>query len=310
MMELTTFRDELFAAGGEYGFNDMELYYQESDGLTCRVFDGEVDGYESSTVHGASFRGEFDGKMGYAYTEKLDADSIPFLLENANENAVLMESDPEELFAGSDHYEKLDLYTKALDDVQPETFISFLKALEEKVNGFDSRVRHMEMAMLERKSLETGLYNIKGLDLNERNNFLVFVGSVSVEENGELKSGMKFKLTKDFAQLDVDDLAEQIVNKALQALGGKAYPNKNYPVVFENNAAASLLATFVSSFSAEAVQKEQSRLKGKLDERIASEAVTLIDDPFLPEGIRSGAFDAEGVATTKQIGRASCRERV
>src|SRR5699024_2403417 len=244
-MELKIFRDQLFTQGKEYGFTDMELYYEKSNSLKCGVFESEVDEYESATVNGISLRGLYDGKMGYAYTENMEEDSIPYLLENAKENAVLMESDPEELFAGSDSYKKQDLYTDALDDVQPETFITFLKRLEEKINSFDPRVRHTEMTMLQRQSIEKGLYNNKGLALSERNNFLVVVASVSVEEDGELKSGMQFKVGKDFSVFDVDELAKETVEKALKALGGKAYPNKNYPVILENNAAATFLATFV-----------------------------------------------------------------
>lgn len=298
-MELKTFRDQLFSKGETYGFTDMELYYEKTDSLRCQVFEGEVDGYESATVNGVSLRGLYDGKMGYAYTEKLEEDSIAYLLDNAKENAVLMESDPEELFTGSDHYEKLDLYTDALDDVQPDAIISFLKRVEEKSNAFDPRVRHTEMTVMERRSFEKGIYNNKGLALSERNNFLLALVSVSVEDNGELKSGMQFKISKDFAEMDADQLAKEAVEKALNALGGKVYPNKNYPVVFENNAAATFLATFASSFSAEAVQKEQSRLKGRLNDQIASDIVTLMDDPFLPEGIESRTFDAEGVPTSK-----------
>src|SRR5699024_4268295 len=73
------------------------------------------------------------------------------------------------------------------------------------------------------------------------------------------------------------------------------YPNKNYPVVFENNAAATFLATLASSFSAEAVQTEQSRLKGRLNDQIVSDIVTLIDNPFLPEGSALRTFAADGV---------------
>src|SRR5699024_11147862 len=124
-------------------------------------------------VKGVSLRGLYDGKMGYAYTEKLEEDSIVYLLENAKENAALMESEPEELFAGSDEYEKQNLYTDALDDVDPEQFISFLKNVEEKINAYDPRVRHTEITMLERQSFEKGLYNNKGLSLSERNNFLI-----------------------------------------------------------------------------------------------------------------------------------------
>src|SRR5699024_2035495 len=46
-------------------------------------------------------------------------------------------------------------------------------------------------------------------------------------------------------------------------------------------------------------QKEQSRLKGRLNDQIASDIVTLIDDPFLSVGIASRTFDAEVVTTSK-----------
>src|SRR5699024_11101840 len=131
-MELTTFRDQLFSEGETYGFTDMELYYEKTDSLRCQVFEGEVDGYESATVRGVSLRGVYKGIMGYAYTESLELDCIPYLLDNAKENAVLMESDPRAFVRGSDHYEKLDLYTDALDDVQPAAIISFLKRVEER----------------------------------------------------------------------------------------------------------------------------------------------------------------------------------
>src|SRR5699024_544304 len=102
--------------------------------------------------------------------------------------------------------------------------------------------------------------------------------------------------------------------KGLSMLGERSYPNKNYPVVLENQAAASLLATFTSSFSAQAVQDGQSRLKGKLGEMIGAEKVTLVDHPHLLDGVCSSTFDSEGVPTKNQaivekIGRASCRER-
>src|SRR5699024_1646042 len=109
-MELTTFRDQLFSEGETYGFTDMELYYEKTDSLRCQVFEGEVDGYESATVSVVSLRGRYKGKMGYAYTEKLEEDSNAYILDSAQDNAVLMESDPESPLSGRDHYEKLDLY--------------------------------------------------------------------------------------------------------------------------------------------------------------------------------------------------------
>src|SRR5699024_11230236 len=96
----------------------------------------------------------------------------------------------------------------------------------------------------------------RGLALSERNNFLLTLVSVSVEDSGELKSGMQFKISKDFAEMDADRLAKEAVEKALYALGGKVYPNKNYPVIFENNAAETFLANITSSYSSDAVYME------------------------------------------------------
>jgi len=55
-------------------------------------------------------------------------------------------------------------------------------------------------------------------------------------------------------------------------------------------------------FSAENAQQKMSLLGGKEGTVIASEAVTLMDDPLLPGGLATGAFDAEGSASqTKAV---------
>jgi len=298
-MELTKFRDQLFAEGEKLGFTELELYYEKQESFGCDIFKGEIDNFESSSVSGVSVRGLYNGKMGYAYTEKLDEESIEFLLKSAKENAGLIEDDPEELFSGDAEYKKANFYSPSLEEVTAEQKIALLKEIEEKIYAYDPRVVQTNYATLQNFSAETAIYNNKGLSLTDRNNFLYVLFSVVVKEGDEIKSGMTIKVTKDFASLNADEIAKEAVEKALSYLGGKTYPNKTYPVILKNEAAASLITVFSSSFSADAVQKGQSRLKGKLGEKIASDLVTFIDDPFLPEGIRSSTFDSEGVPTEK-----------
>lgn len=297
-MELTTFRNQLFTEGDKLGLTDIELHYEKQESFSCQIFKGEIDGYESSNVNGVSARGLYNGKMGYAYTERLDAESIPFLLNSIKENAPLIEDEPEEIFAGEGaNYQEADFYSMKLQEVSAEDKITFLKEVEKKIYAYDVRVFQTGYAAIQDQSVERALFNNKGLELSDRINFLSVIFSVIVKEAEETKSDMYFKITKDFASLDADEIAKKAVEKSLSYLGEQAYPDKNYPVILKNSAAAALIATFASSFSAEAVQKGQSQLKGKLDEEIASKHVTLLDDPFLPEGTQSGAFDSEGVPT-------------
>ncbi|MDN4606345.1 TldD/PmbA family protein [Sporosarcina highlanderae] len=298
-MSIEQLKERLFAEGEKIGFTDLELYYEKKESLTIRLFEGEVDKYDFSDVQGASVRGLYNGKTGYAYTEKFDEESVAFLLENAVENAELIESEPEELFTDKAEYEKVQFYSSELDTVKPEDMIEFLKQVEQKILSYDPRVKKVTGTQMQNQKSEKGLFHDKGLELKESNNFLLFYVSILVEENDELKSGFVFRITKDFNELDADGIVKEVVEQGLSMLGGRNYPNKNYPVVLKNEAAASLLSTFTSSFSAQAVQDNRSRLKGKLDQKIAADHVNLVDNPFLLEGIQSATFDSEGVPTRK-----------
>jgi PmbA protein len=54
---------------------------------------------------------------------------------------------------------------------------------------------------------------------------------------------------------------------------------------------------YFRAFYGEAAQKGSSRLKGKLNETIAVDSLTLLDDPHLPGGGASRIVDDEGVPT-------------
>src|SRR5690625_5291278 len=298
-MDLNNFRDKLFTESKKSGFSELELYYEKEDQFSCEIFKGEIDGYNSSSVNGISARGIFEGKMGYAYTEKLDDDSISYLINSMKENAALIESDPEEIYAGDDSYENIDFYSASLASIATEQKIALLKEIEKKIYAYDSRVVQTGAAGLRDITIEKAIFNSKGLSLKDKKNLFIVIFSVSVKENEEIKSDFHIEITQDFHSLDSDDFAEQAVEKALSYLGGKTYETKSYPVIFENQAAASLLDVFTSSFSAESVQQGQSLLKGKLGDTIASELITLTDNPFMKESIDSRTFDSEGVATKK-----------
>lgn len=298
-MNLNTFKEKLFVAGETFGFTDLELYYEKNDSLTISIYEGDVDEYEPSSVAGVSIRGLYKGKTGYAYTEKIDEEAIDYLLKNAAENAEVIETEPEKLFTEEATYETKQFYTPELENVTPEDMIQFLQDVEKKALAYDPRVSKISGIVMKTVTGEEAVYNNQGMDLSERNNFLMVSLSLLVKENDELKSGSHFKIYKDFKELDANEVAKKAVENGLSFLGEKSYDNKSYPVILKNSAAASLLGTFTSSFSAQTVHDGQSRLKDKLGETIGSKKTTLIDNPFLADGVASATFDSEGVPKKK-----------
>ncbi len=73
------------------------------------------------------------------------------------------------------------------------------------------------------------------------------------------------------------------------------------PVIFDPDAARAILGGILSAVNGEHVLQGRSFLAKKMNQKIASELVTIIDDGTRPKGLESKPFDGEGVPTQKRI---------
>lgn len=300
-MNLQEFKEKLFHLGEHHGFTDMELYYEREEKFACELYKGEIDSYDTSEVFGTSFRGLYEGKMGYAFTEKLDEESLSFLIENAKENSQIIEDEvQEEIFAGSEKYEEGNFYSTNLADVSIHEKINLLKEIEKHIYAYDERVTGTDYFMLSSGETERAIMNSKGLNLREKKNHAGIYVSVIVKQGDQVKNGEYSKFTRNFSILKPEEIAKHAVEEALSRLDAQSAESKNYPVLLRNDAASALLQTFTPVFSAENTQKGQSTLNGKTGETISVPLLSIVDDPSLEEGLLSSSFDSEGVATVKK----------
>lgn len=296
-MDLRPMIDKLFAEGKKQGMKDMEAYYGGGSSLNLKVFEKELDGYSLSESEGLSFRGVYNGKMGYSYTEKVDETSIELLVRGAIENAQIIDSDDEEyIFEGSDEYREVQTYNQALEDVQETEKIHFVKELEEECFKLDKRIASVESCIYGDGYGETIMSNTKGLYLHNKSNVTYTYAVVVAKDGDDVKTGFAYRAGNDFYKLNAKEIAKEAVNEALSQLGAASVKSGDYQIIIRNNAAADLLEAFTGIFSAENVQKDLSLLKGKIGEKIGSDKFTLVDDPFMEGGLSSRSFDGEGVA--------------
>lgn len=96
------------------------------------------------------------------------------------------------------------------------------------------------------------------------------------------------------------EIAQTAVSKALRKIGQKKIQSGKYLTLVENRAAGRLWGTLLQPLSARALQQKSSFLDGMLGKKIASEKVTVKDDPFVPKGLGSRYFDSEGLAAKER----------
>lgn len=290
----------LFEKGEKMGFEAQEVYYESEESLRISVYQGEVEKFNMSEQGGLSYRGIVDGKMGYSYTEIFDDGSIDMLVGEAYSNAMMIESkDSVFLHDGTGTYENMS--DEITDDANTvEDKIRFMIELEKGILESDARIVRISGNAYSESTFTKQIKNTKGLDLRETRKMTYAYAGVVAEGSNDTRTGIGVHMSENFKELRSDEIIKSALEDAIGMLGAHPIPSLECPVVFQNEAFADFFSQFSNHFSAEQVQKKLSALSGKLDMPIASELVNIIDDPHLKLGMRTTAFDAEGIATYKK----------
>ena len=300
-MEFKEFKNILFDKALNEGFENCEIYYTDGENISITVYEGEVEKYNLDKSFGLSFRGMIDGKMGYSYTEILDEYAIDMLIKNAKEGAKCIESEDEQfIYEGDKEYSKVDTYSEKLENIDASKLIDIALDLEKQAKEYDDSVVNISTCKISYSSSKIGIYNTKGLNLSNKGNLLMTYVVPIVKVNDEKQDGMGYKIAESIEEINTNEIAKQGVEEALSKIGGTSINSGKYKTIIYNEAMASLLQTFSNVFSGEAAQRGLSLLKGKENQIIASEILTIIDDPLLDKGLASTPFDDEGVATFKK----------
>lgn len=294
-MNYQEFKDLVFETAKAKGLTEYELYYQESQSTSLGAFRGEINGFSSSDNAEACLRCVCGGHIGYASTSLFNAAEAESLAERAMENALSMEKEEPVLFCkGGMEYKAVT--PKVVEDIPASKMVEIaLKALE-CCRAADVRVSDSSMASAVIEHSTTCLDNSNGVHLQNTTHVGAVIPQVIVTEGGETCDAYDFKLG-NLPDADLDKLAKDTVQKALDKMGAGVPDSGKYPLVLSANAMGSMLGVFSSAFSAENAQNGLSLMKDKEGTQIAAECVTLMDNPFYEESFSQSSFDGEGTPT-------------
>ena len=294
-MNFAEFKNAVIAAAQAKGIAEYELYYQAAESTSLSTFKGEINEFTASNEGGICFRCIVGGKMGYASTECLSAEEAVAVVNKAADNAATLESeDPVFLGEGGQVYEIME--PRQVELPTTEGLINIALDAQKQLLAADSAVMDTSMSECISERSEIAIYNSRGLDLSYANAIAGVVLAAVVSDGQEMADAYEVKLGQ-LDKIDIGAMAAKAAKSAKEKLGGDVAPTGNYPVVFSPNAMSSLLATFASIFSSEAAQKGLSKLADAEGNVIASELVTLVDDPFHKDSPCPINFDAEGSPT-------------
>lgn len=287
----------LLAKAGERGV-DAEVLGNTQRELRINARDGKADETTVSQRGGVGLRVVDGGRVGYASTEDLSEESLRWALDEAVDNTSLQAAGKATLPAGK-ALGRHDLLDEGLSGTMDEK-LGMAIAVEQGLRA-DPRVQAVQYASYVESQFESHVGSTKGVDGSYRSGMAASLAGLVMREGESVKQGWQVDAVNDFHQLEPGRTAQLALDRIGRQLGARGLTTGRRRAVFEPEVVTTILQLLVYSLSGKSLAEGKSGLEGKLGERVASEAFTLVDDATLPRGLASRPFDSEGTPSKRVV---------
>jgi PmbA protein len=277
-----------------------EAYAGESRHTEVKARKGEVDSLSRAESRGVGVRVLVDGRLGYAWAADPDPGEAAALLVAARESAGYAGPDEANVLPEAAEAEPLPgLFRAEQADLDPARKVRLALDLERSAVSSDPAVTKVEEVMYGDAVSRAAIASTRGVESAYERTDCWCVVSALAQRDGEVQTGFSFRLAREVDDLAWEEAAEEAARRGARLLGSRKPDTERVPVVLDPWAAASFLGVLARALSAEEVQKGRSLLADLMGQRVASEAVTLVDDGRLLDGPSAAPVDDEGVPTTR-----------
>lgn len=277
----------------------FDIYYSGGESISAETFRDELASFSAGKSGSLTVRVTVNGKTGGAQSTCATPEEAALLIEKAVENAKLIEKSEQTLYCkGGQSYKETEKIPFEMPSAAEIKEIAM--NCRQAAYASDPQISDGTSGGAYAGTHEIFLYSSEGLRLgNVCGNGGAYIYSV-LEKGEDKRDGMKS--CHDLTAPDYEAMAKEAKEKAEEKFGAGLVKSGSYPIVFEGRQMQQILSTFCSCFFAREAQLGTSLLKDKEGQKIATEKLTLMDDPFYKGNPMQIAFDGEGTPTyTKEV---------
>jgi PmbA protein len=281
----------------------VEAFLGRSRHTDVKVFDGAIESFSSADSQGVGVRVIVDGRQGFAYAASLDEQIVAETLDEARDNAAFGTVDEFLGLAAPDGVEPvdLDLFRPQLADFPTDRKVEMALELERAVRAADPRIRGVEAAEYGDSTSESAIASTAGVRVTNRRTGCSIVASAMAGEGSETMTGSGYSVARTPEDLDMAKAVKDASEKATRLLGARKPSSRRLTVLLDPSVSSSFLGLLSSGLSASSVLKGRSLFVGREGEAVAVPFLTLVDDPTEPEAWGAGRYDAEGLASRRNL---------
>jgi len=277
--------------------------------LSARVRKGEPELVEEAGTRAAGLRVIQGRRVASTSTSDLTEAGIERFVADAIELVALSQEDP---FAGPADPKllcdpattpDLDLYDPAGGSIDAARAIAVAREGEAAAFAFDPRITNSEGATFGRTAGGVAMVLSSGFRAAYAGSYQsLSVVSLAADEGGKNRRGYHWTARRHLEELDpAVDVGREAARRTLRKLGARTVRTCEAPVVFDPDAARSILGLLAGCITGSSIWRKTSYLVDREGSRVASDLVTVVDDPLIARAPGSRAFDGEGLASRRNV---------
>ena len=229
-----------------------------------------------------------DGKCCFFTTEDL-----------SNPDYIIKELDKAFLLSDNDNINRLSNNSYEL---RKESFIKpDFKKVKEDLLSLDSLREEYPYI----KNIEASYaYNYMDINIENANNFMedsnynnYIMVSVSGVKDNVVKSDYISIYTKYYDFETIKYKVKELVQYIAAKFAETSISTNKYNVLLKNNVVKDILTTFIPAFSTRNINMKLSFLTDKLNQKVFSDKISIVEEPLNAEFVSTRAFDDEGTLT-------------
>lgn len=290
------------------GADEARVGVSRSRGVEVEWRDGRLERVQERTRRGLSVELFVDGRYAAMSTNDLRPEAVRGFLTEAVAMTRLLEPDPHRclpdpaMYAGRAEVD-LDLSDPTQAAVTSESRRAAAEQLETllRAGAGDAPIVSVTSSV-DDDSGESARVHTNGFEgVRTGTHFSRSVQVTVLDKDGRRPMGWAYTVRRHQAELQaLETIAREAREMALRQLGAGKLATGKYTLVVDRQSVPRLLGAFLGPLSGSALQQKRSLWDGKLGEQIASDKLTIVDDPFRVRGLGSALWDGDGFATKKR----------
>jgi PmbA protein len=302
-MDYQNFAQETVSSAMRAGAHEAEVFMQTGSEFSVDIRMGDIETLTQASYKGLGLRVFVNNRVAFASTTDFHPDVVDELVKNTVELAQVASDDPANGLpaVGPGPLPHLDLVDPHVQHLPAEDKIGMARDAERAAFDYDARITNSHGAGFGSHTSTRIIANSNGiLYANAATDCGISCAPIA-EQGTERQVGSYWTAKRYLRDLESPKVVgEEAALRAVRKLGARKVETKKEPVIFDWSMGSTLWGAVFSALEGETVHRGMSFLKDMLGKKIASDVVTLTDDPLMPGGLGSMPFDGEGVLTKRK----------